>query len=75
MEAEKVVEVGKPEEVEKPIEDELEAEKIMETEAVDIGVTQPKSPEVVTRQSEKRKSIQDDPVITIPYRYFWACKC
>ncbi|MFS7985903.1 hypothetical protein Hanom_Chr11g01004151 [Helianthus anomalus] len=40
--------------------------RIVETEAVDIGVTQPKSPEVVTRQSEKGKSVQDDPVITIP---------
>ncbi|KAM0066900.1 hypothetical protein Hdeb2414_s0002g00054531 [Helianthus debilis subsp. tardiflorus] len=64
-EVEKVVEVEKPEEVEKPVEVELEAEKIVETEGVD-NVTQPKSPEVVAREPEKGKSVQEDPMITIP---------
>ncbi|MFS7987171.1 hypothetical protein Hanom_Chr11g01019311 [Helianthus anomalus] len=65
-EEEKVAEVKKPEEVEKPVEVELEAEKIVETEAVDVGVTQPKFHEVVAREPEGGKSIQEDPVITIP---------
>ncbi|KAF5812738.1 hypothetical protein HanRHA438_Chr03g0101281 [Helianthus annuus] len=67
MEAYKVAEVKKPEEVEKLVEVELEAEKIAETEAVDVGVTQPKFPEVLARELKKGKSIQEDPVITIPF--------
>ncbi|MFS7921680.1 hypothetical protein Hanom_Chr03g00239801 [Helianthus anomalus] len=39
----------------------------METEAVDAGVTKPKSPEVVAREPEKGKFIQEDPGITIPF--------
>ncbi|XP_021985089.1 uncharacterized abhydrolase domain-containing protein DDB_G0269086-like [Helianthus annuus] len=65
-EVEKVVEVENPEEVEKPVEVELEAEKVVETEAADVDVTQPKSPEVVTSEQEKGKSIHEDPMITIP---------
>ncbi|MFS8019858.1 hypothetical protein Hanom_Chr15g01408611 [Helianthus anomalus] len=52
-----------PPEVEKHVEVELEAEKIMEN----VGVSQPKSPEVVVRDPEKGKSIPEDPVITIPF--------
>ncbi|MFS7919047.1 hypothetical protein Hanom_Chr03g00208331 [Helianthus anomalus] len=49
-------------EVEKPIE--VEAEKVVEAEVVDA---KPKSPEVVAQEPEKEKSIQEDPVITIPF--------
>ncbi|MFS8018896.1 hypothetical protein Hanom_Chr15g01397501 [Helianthus anomalus] len=74
-EAEKIVEAKQPEgEAEKPdvvvektIEVKLEAEKIVGTEVVDVGVTQPKSPEVVARESVKEKSIQEDPIIIIPF--------
>ncbi|KAJ0702274.1 hypothetical protein HanPI659440_Chr14g0527551 [Helianthus annuus] len=67
-EVEKVVEVKKPEvEVEKPVKVELEAKKVVETEAVDAGVTKPNSPKIVTCEPEKGKSIQEDPVITIPF--------
>ncbi|MFS7918942.1 hypothetical protein Hanom_Chr03g00207111 [Helianthus anomalus] len=66
-EAGKVAEVEKPEEVEKHVKVELEAEKIVETEAMDVGVSQPKSPEVVVREPKKGKSVQEDPVITIPF--------
>ncbi|KAJ0663995.1 hypothetical protein HanLR1_Chr13g0487171 [Helianthus annuus] len=65
-EVEKVVEVGNPEEVEKPVEVEMEVEKVVEPEAVDVDVTRPKSPEVVAREPKKGKSVHEDPVVTIP---------
>ncbi|KAJ0807605.1 hypothetical protein HanOQP8_Chr00c015g0685451 [Helianthus annuus] len=46
---------------------EVEAEKVAEAETVDVGVTKPKSPEVVAHEPEKGKSIQGDPVISIPF--------
>ncbi|KAJ0639883.1 hypothetical protein HanLR1_Chr16g0608791 [Helianthus annuus] len=57
-EAEKAVEVKKPIEV--------KAEMVMEAETADVDAAKPKSPEVVAREPEKGKSIQKDPVITIP---------
>ncbi|MFS7978609.1 hypothetical protein Hanom_Chr10g00917441 [Helianthus anomalus] len=66
IEVKKFVEVENPDEVEKPVEVELEAEKVMETKAMDVDVTQPKSPKVVARGPEKGKSANEDPVITIP---------
>ncbi|KAJ0714590.1 hypothetical protein HanPI659440_Chr13g0491171 [Helianthus annuus] len=60
------VEVEKVVEVEKPVEVELEAEKVVETETADVGATKPKSPEVVAHEPERGKSIQEDPMITVP---------
>ncbi|KAM0036635.1 hypothetical protein Hdeb2414_s0014g00428761 [Helianthus debilis subsp. tardiflorus] len=65
---EKAAEVKKTEvEVGRSVEVELKAEKVVEAETVDAGATKPKSPEVVAHESEKGKSIQEDPVITIPF--------
>ncbi|MFS7955023.1 hypothetical protein Hanom_Chr07g00637561 [Helianthus anomalus] len=58
--------VEKAVEVEKPVEVELEAEKVVETETTDVGATEPKSHEVVAHGPERGKSIQEDPMITVP---------
>ncbi|KAF5795236.1 hypothetical protein HanXRQr2_Chr08g0337271 [Helianthus annuus] len=64
MEVEKIVEVKKPkDEAEKP-EVELEAEKVVEVEAVDVGVTKHKYPVVEVHGPEKGTSIED-PMVTI----------
>ncbi|MFS7919779.1 hypothetical protein Hanom_Chr03g00216691 [Helianthus anomalus] len=65
-EAENVAEVEKPE-VEKPVDVELEAEKIMEAEAMDVGVSQPKSTEIVARDPMKEKSLPKNPMINVPF--------
>ncbi|KAJ0490459.1 hypothetical protein HanHA300_Chr12g0455711 [Helianthus annuus] len=64
-EVEKVVKVGNPE-VEKPVEVEMETEKVVEPETADVDVSQPKSPEVVTRDLENGKSVPEDPLVAIP---------
>ncbi|KAM0046189.1 hypothetical protein Hdeb2414_s0009g00313031 [Helianthus debilis subsp. tardiflorus] len=63
--AEKVAAVENPE-VEKPVEVEVESEKVVAPETADVDVVHPKSHEVVARNLEKRKSIPEDLVITIP---------
>ncbi|KAJ0788758.1 hypothetical protein HanPI659440_Chr05g0195651 [Helianthus annuus] len=60
-------EVEKAVGVEEPVTVELDAEKVVEAETADIGATKPKSPEIVVHEPEKGKSIQEDPVITIPF--------
>ncbi|KAM0058070.1 hypothetical protein Hdeb2414_s0005g00165931 [Helianthus debilis subsp. tardiflorus] len=60
-EVEKAVEV-----VEEPVAVESEAEKVMEAETADVGAAKPKTPEVVSHELEKGKSIQEDLVVTIP---------
>ncbi|MFS7940255.1 hypothetical protein Hanom_Chr05g00462301 [Helianthus anomalus] len=70
VEVEKTVEVEVEKttvEGEKIVEAELEVENVVETEDVDAGVTKPKSPKIVAREPEKGKSIQEDPIITIPF--------
>ncbi|KAJ0749572.1 hypothetical protein HanLR1_Chr05g0171431 [Helianthus annuus] len=60
-------EVEKAVGVEEPVTVELDAEKVVEAETADVGATKPKSPEIVVHEPEKGKSIQEDPVITIPF--------
>ncbi|KAM0010203.1 hypothetical protein Hdeb2414_s0079g00779251 [Helianthus debilis subsp. tardiflorus] len=59
-------EVEKAVEVEEPVTVESEAEKAVEAETADVGVAKPKSPEVVAHEPEKEKSIQEDPMVSIP---------
>ncbi|MFS7888906.1 hypothetical protein Hanom_Chr00s000002g01600531 [Helianthus anomalus] len=61
-------EVKKAVEVEKHVEVEVETESIVEAEKPDVGVTKPKSPEIVAHGPEMGKSILEEevPVITIP---------
>ncbi|MFS8019412.1 hypothetical protein Hanom_Chr15g01403481 [Helianthus anomalus] len=64
--AETEVEKVENPDVEKPIEVELQTEKVVESKDEDVNVTQPKSPEVAVHEPEIGKSVHEDPVITIP---------
>ncbi|KAM0055251.1 hypothetical protein Hdeb2414_s0006g00203951 [Helianthus debilis subsp. tardiflorus] len=60
-EVEKTAEAGNPE-VENPV----ETKKVISPETVGADAGHPKSPEIVTRDPEKEKSAQEDPVETSP---------